>query len=181
MSYHSKFNGETVEEACGFPLFPITPKAAYNTDTSTHDIVDEAIHLFRANILFKNYQVQGSGDRAIIYLTSFIQKCLEQMHRYPAQDQAIRVIGQIMNDAQATDCGNNTFFMNKMGMLSQAKSPAEKTKCAAQMKKMMDECSKRLLEYLYRPQEGDMNRKFWMALGKKPFMGQKFTDKQYAN
>ena len=45
----------------------------------------------------------------------------------------------------------------------------------------MDECSKRLLEYLYRESEGDMNRKFWMGMGKKPFLGQKFVDKQYSN
>ena len=63
--------------ACGIALHPITAKATYDTDVSTHDIVDEAIKLFRANILFKNYKIEGSGDRTLIYLTCFIQKCLE--------------------------------------------------------------------------------------------------------
>ena len=58
---------------------------------------------------------------------------------------------------------------------------AEKRKCTEYLKKCMDECSKRLLEYLYRPSEGEMNRKFWMGMGKKPFLGQKFVDKQYSN
>ena len=44
----------------------------------------------------------------------------------------------------------------------------------------MEECAKRLLELLYRPGEGDFNRKYWVGLGKRPFMGHKFTDKQYA-
>ena len=86
-------NGQQVEEACGIPLYPISAKDAYNADASTHDIVDEAINLFRANILFKNYKIQGGGDRAIIYLTCFIQKCLEQILRFPQQDQATRIVG----------------------------------------------------------------------------------------
>ena len=45
----------------------------------------------------------------------------------------------------------------------------------------MTECSKRLLELLYREGEGNMNRKFWLGMGKKPFLGQKFIDKQYQN
>ena len=70
--------------------------------------------------------------------------------------------------------------MNKLGLLVAGGAP-EKRKCTDYMKKLMEECSKRLLEYLYRPQEGEMNRKFWMGMGKKPFLGQKFVDKQYAN
>ena len=78
MSYHSKFNGEQAELACGIPILPVTPKDSYNNmDPASHDIVDEAIQLYRANILFKNYKVKGPADRTVIYLTCFIQKCLE--------------------------------------------------------------------------------------------------------
>ena len=67
----------------GFPLLPVQQKAAYNADTSTHDVVDEAIAMFRANVLFKNYKIQGAGDKVMMFLTAFIQKCLEQMFRFP--------------------------------------------------------------------------------------------------
>ena len=36
------------------------------------DIVDEALALFRANVLFRNFEVHGSADRVLIYLTLFI-------------------------------------------------------------------------------------------------------------
>jgi actin related protein 2/3 complex subunit 3 len=49
------------------------PKADFDGD----DIIDEAINQFRANILFKYYDVKGPADKVIIYLTVFIQKCLE--------------------------------------------------------------------------------------------------------
>ncbi len=38
------------------------------------DIVDEAIRLFRANVLFRNFEVQGGGDRILVYLTLFIHQ-----------------------------------------------------------------------------------------------------------
>ena len=49
------------------------PKA----DFETEDIVDEAIQQFRANILFKSYDIRGNADKVLVYLTVFIQKCLE--------------------------------------------------------------------------------------------------------
>ena len=126
MSYHSKFNKTQADQACGIPLLPVTPKDIYNVDASTHDIVDEAIQLFRANILFKNYKVQGGGDKVIIYLTCFIQKCLEQINRFPAKDQATRVCSLIMADSKATDVGNADFVLNKIGLLATNPPLAEK-------------------------------------------------------
>lgn len=40
------------------------------------DAVDEALKLFKANILFRNFEVKGPGDRLLIYETLFITKCL---------------------------------------------------------------------------------------------------------
>ena len=50
---------------------------AIKADFETDDIIDEGINFFRANILFKYYDIKGAADRNIIYLTVFIQKCLE--------------------------------------------------------------------------------------------------------
>ena len=36
------------------------------------DIVDEAISMFRATILFKNFKPEGPADKVIVYLTVFI-------------------------------------------------------------------------------------------------------------
>lgn len=38
-----------------------------------YDIIDEAIDLYRANCLFKNFEITGPGDRVLVYLTLFIQ------------------------------------------------------------------------------------------------------------
>ena len=77
--------------------------------------------------------------------------------------------------------GNSAFILAKFGFLAPNPSPAEKRKLSDYLKKLMEECAKRLLELLYRNGEGDLNRKYWVGLGRRPFLGQKFTDKQYQN
>lgn len=42
----------------------------------TEDIIDEAISLFRANCFFRNYEIQGPGDRVLIYMILFISECI---------------------------------------------------------------------------------------------------------
>ena len=182
VSYHSKFNDKApADQACGFALHTITPKASYDAnDVNSHDIVDEAIQLFRANILFKNYKVQGNADKVTIFLTCFIQKCLDSIVRYPAKEQAERIFALVKDDPKAIAFTESSHFLNKLGLLNPNSSVAEKRKLVDYMKKAMEETAKRLHEYLFREGEGDLNRKFWVGLAKgKPFLGQKFTDKQY--
>ena len=38
------------------------------------DIVDEAVVFFRANVMFKSFEVKGGADRVLIYLTMFIHQ-----------------------------------------------------------------------------------------------------------
>ena len=41
------------------------------------DIIDEALSQFRAQVMFKNFEVKGPADKVLIYLFVFIQKSLE--------------------------------------------------------------------------------------------------------
>jgi hypothetical protein len=49
-------------------------------DASAEDIIDEAISLFRANCFFRNYEIQGNGDRVLIYLILFVSECLNKVY-----------------------------------------------------------------------------------------------------
>ena len=40
------------------------------------DIIDEVLTFFRANVLFRNFDVRGGADRTLIYLTLFASQCL---------------------------------------------------------------------------------------------------------
>lgn len=40
------------------------------------DIIDEVIMYFRANVLFRNFEVKGGADKTLIYLTLHVVQCL---------------------------------------------------------------------------------------------------------
>ena len=95
------------------------------------------------------------------------------------QTRATNVVGQVVADANGTDINSEAHFLAKLGLLNIKAPLAEKRKLQDYLKKLTTECSKRLLEYLFRAGEGDFNRKFWIGMGKRPFLGQKYTDRQY--
>lgn len=45
-------------------------------DSEHYDILDETITLFRANTLFRNFEIKGPADRALIYGILWISDCL---------------------------------------------------------------------------------------------------------
>eukprot|EP01084_Bolivina_argentea_P228674 386169_1 len=56
------------------PAPPLTP-----AQQNAPDIIDEAIEFFKANVMFRNYDVQGPADRVLLYLTLYIHLCLSKI------------------------------------------------------------------------------------------------------
>ena len=89
---------------CNVPLLPIKGgKDSFPVFAGEGmDIVDEAIHMFRANIMFKTYKPQGGADKIIVFLTIFIQKCLEEIARKPDLASAETAVGALVKDVVPT-------------------------------------------------------------------------------
>ena len=51
----------------------------YPADYSQADIIDETLDLFRANSLFRNFEIKGPADRLLIVLILFISDCLAKI------------------------------------------------------------------------------------------------------
>ena len=49
------------------------------------DIVDETLGYFKANVLFKHFEVKGAADRTLIYLTLYTTQCLKRLETCPTQ------------------------------------------------------------------------------------------------
>lgn len=79
--YHSSFfNDEDFKEACKFPIVPLkdgNERWPYEDDQD--DIVEEAIKSFRANCLFKSFDIRSNADRLLIYLTLFTLQCIKRV------------------------------------------------------------------------------------------------------
>jgi actin related protein 2/3 complex subunit 3 len=102
-AYHSAYNdldSDQVTTIASVALLPFrtkirgpAPPPLSASSTDEMDIIDEAIDLFRANSLFRNFEIKGGGDRLLIYLILFISQCLTiiQSARVPmSQNEALK-------------------------------------------------------------------------------------------
>ena len=45
-------------------------------NSESYDCIDEILSLFRANVLFRNFEIKGPADRMLIYGILFLSECL---------------------------------------------------------------------------------------------------------
>ncbi len=65
------------------------------------DIIDETLDLFRANSLFRNFEIKGPGDRLLIILILFISDCLSKLgsaRTPPTQIEATKTLNTLAVD-----------------------------------------------------------------------------------
>ena len=73
------------------PLPPNVSDLDVPTDSESYDCVDEILSLFRANVLFRNFEINGPADRMLIYGTLFITECLGKVRPNMSSLEASKV------------------------------------------------------------------------------------------
>ena len=175
VSYHSQFCSDiSVETACGIAILPIKSEfpgpAPKPPSPDMEDIIDEALTFFRAQVLFKNFEVKGPADKTLIYLTCFIQKCLELISKNTDKDAATKALQKITLE-EVSPPSKPGFFMKGL-CTADIKNEG---KCSKYMKQLKQECAKRLMDILYNPQWGTLDLKFWLGFSKKKFLKLEFN------
>lgn len=168
-AYHSKIEDEGFAQACGLSFMPLKTSikgpAPPQTDDSP-DIIDEAITTFRANVLFKNFEVKTGADRTLIYLTLYIQLCLKECERVKSKKEAKAALYQLAIKS-FTLPGESGWTLG--GMFPPPSSRDETETFKAYIKQARTECSERLLDRFY--DESGEHNKWWMSFSKRKFMG----------
>lgn len=70
-------------------------------DPEQADIIDETLDLFRANSLFRNFEIKGPADRLLIVLILFISDCLAKLGNakaIPTQIEASKSLNTLSVD-----------------------------------------------------------------------------------
>jgi hypothetical protein len=62
-----------------------------DADSESYDILDETLTLFRANTLFRNFEIKGPADRVLIYGILWISECLGKVKPTMSQRDAEKV------------------------------------------------------------------------------------------
>ena len=173
-SYHSVFNKKEVRNKyCGIPALEFkekkTPtldytKLSVNLDQIELDIIDEAIIYFRANVLFKNFNIEGDADKLLVYITVFIQKCLEKAND-PNPAKAKENMKKLVEQCEYVPKTEN--FFNVLVI----KKDKEVPDLQKYLKSIRKETVERLIYILFEDEKTKMDFKYWVALGKKKFMG----------
>jgi actin related protein 2/3 complex, subunit 3 len=74
---------------------------SHQADPEQGDIIDETIDLFRANSLFRNFEIKGPADRLLIILILFISDCLAKIgsaKTVPSQIEAGKLLNTLSVD-----------------------------------------------------------------------------------
>ena len=173
-SYHSVFNKTKIYlKYCGIPVFEFKEKKTPTLDPSKLkvdldqielDIIDEAIIYFRANVLFKNFKIEGDADKLLVYITVFIQKCLERAND-PNPVKAKENMRKLVVQCEYIPKTDN--FFNALV----TKKDIELPNLQKYLKSIRKETVERLIYILFEDENTKMDFKYWVALGKKKFMG----------
>lgn len=146
--YHSRFNEGASKQrhCCGCPLLPLNlkPEAAA---ASGPDIVDEAIELFRPNSLFKSFDIQGSGDKLLVYLTLYINSCLRRiLERKAGKEEARSMLFAYAHERFPLP-GQAGFALG--ALLAPPANKEEEDSLRAYLRQCREETGKRLVERIY--------------------------------
>jgi len=173
-AYHSAFNDKGVAEVCGCAVLPLKTKVrgpAPNLEASDEeDIVDEAIRLFRANVLFRTFDPKGGADRVLAYLTLFIHQCLKKAEKEKSKAEAMRSLTAM---AQGPHVSPGEAGWPLQSFLTPAKSAADNETLRGYLKQLREATVARLEPVLYGA-DGTPN-KHWLAFSKRKFMNREFV------
>lgn len=171
-AYHSSYNDEpNVRQIAGVSILPLNSKirgpAPLPVDPSRPDIVDEAIDLFRANSLFRNFEIKGGADRALIYLILFISDCLTRIAASPSwsQNEALKHLSSHAVDAFALP-GDAHFPLSTLYSVPSSRADADTLR--QYLTQARQEVVLRLLDKMY---VDDVPSRWWLAFSKRKFMG----------
>jgi len=173
---HSKFIGKTdCITVAKIPLLPLKcspkvrgPAPPFNGKPDEQDIIDEAIQYFRANVLFRNFEIKGGADLLLIYLTVYITKCL-QVVRGKSNLEAEKLLNALALENFPLP-GESAFPLG--GMVGSCESRAAADNLKQYLTQARQELGVRLVQKVYPGGQMDCN-KWWISFSKMQFLGLK--------
>ncbi|KAG6609505.1 Actin-related protein 2/3 complex subunit 3 [Phytophthora cinnamomi] len=171
-AYHSTLNELQAQEACGCAILPIKTRArgpAPPAPEDQPDIVDEILTLFRANVLFTNFEIKGNADRVLIYGTLFVHLCLKKLDRCSSKADATRILQQTAVDSFAIP-GDSSFPLG--GLVRAPSSANEAETIRAFFKQLREAIAFRLVDEVFPNGE---KSKWWMLFAKRKFMNKELS------
>jgi len=169
MVYHSSQNDRTdVQVVCGCAVLPIkttTRGPAPLAPEGEEDIIDEVLNFFKANVLFKHFEVKGTADRVLIYLTLYTTQCLKKMESSSSKADAVKALTAMAHETFQLP-GDPGFSLGSF--FPPPANSQEADLCRAYLKQLREEMGRRLIFKVYGTESEPS--KFWLVFAKRRFM-----------
>ncbi|XP_077995258.1 actin-related protein 2/3 complex subunit 3-A-like [Glandiceps talaboti] len=164
-AYHSSYTADlTIGNMALVPLNTRFRGPAPKTEES--DIIDEAIHFFKANVFFKNYEVKSEADRTLIYITLYITECLKKLQRCQSKNAGQKEM-HTLAIAKWDMPGEPNFPLNAMYVKPNGRN--EEDSMRAYLQQIRQETGLRICDKVFDPTT-DKPTKWWMCFVKRKFM-----------
>ena len=134
------------------------------------DAVDEALRLFRPNVLFRNFELQGNGDRTLTFLMLAIQQALRRLEKKGAQQPRAEATKELLALAQSAPVIPGDAGWPLGAIVAAPRTPAEAEQLRLLLRQLREALVGRLLDRVYA-----QDPKHWLAFAKKKFMGKEFV------
>merc|ERR1712034_98341 len=115
--FHSSLEVEVHKVIGNMAILPIRQTVKGNSvkgpamDTKERDIIDETLDLFKANILFKNFEMKDTVDRVLVYITLYTIECLKRLAKISSKERAIQDMYSMALEQMAIP-GDSAFPLN---------------------------------------------------------------------
>ena len=126
------------------------------------DIIDEVLFFFKANVLFKHFEVKGPADRVLIYLTLYITQCLQKLEKCPSKIDGVKGLTAMAHETFRIP-GDPGFALGSF--FPAPASSQEGEMCRSYLKQVREELGRRLVDKVYG--EDGQPSKFWLVFAKR--------------
>ena len=151
----------------------LDPSQIKNLKESDLDIIDESLMYFRANVFFKNFPIRGDADKLLVYITVFIQKCLEVISNDTDEKKAKTNLIKLIDDAEYNPNVKGHFFNSLVTV-----NNSEVSELQNYLKSVRKEIVNRVQYLLFDALWGSLDLKFWLLFAKRKFMGYEMLTKK---
>ncbi|XP_035691233.1 actin-related protein 2/3 complex subunit 3-like isoform X1 [Branchiostoma floridae] len=134
--------------------------------TGESDIIDEAMHFFKANVFFKNYEIKSEADRTLIYVTLYISECLKKLQKCTSKNNGQKEMHTLALGKWPIP-GEAGFPLN--ALYGKPKDRQEEDSMQQYLLQLRQETGMRLCEKVFDPNT-DQPSKWWMCFVKRKFM-----------
>merc|ERR1712004_72268 len=136
--------------------------------TSEEDIVDQALDRFKANILFKQFELETTVDRVLVYVTLYIVECLKRLAKASNKGPGLQDMQAMALESWPLP-GEPGFPLNAFYGKSKGGEVAELKNYLTQIRQ---ETGARLAERVFAPELASQGgpSKFWTCWAKRKFL-----------